>query len=367
MSRDDIKAFVETATAQYRDIIYFKHQDNLKVITINDCSPNIQKTDTILHDANDPFKMCFETFDTLEHANKEAIINQVRAASDPAMFKKEGRGKFSAVFYGPPGCGKTSTITAIAMMTGRHIVEFSFSKIKKVEQLRNILNLTFNTNLKKQDVVFVIDEIYMGKLKSRNLRKESNDSNGSDHDRTMHNDPALLAQMQHNATMQQMQQQTNMMMGALTAVVAASATKSESKEGEKGGVGIDIGSLMKSQEPPKPVEDTLTLEDVLTCMDGLSNSNGVIIIATTNYKDDLDEALVRDRRFTPFKFDYASRGDIKGILERYFDRELTAEQIASLPDVNDEICHAKIRTLSTSYYDKFDECLRRIAALRKSS
>jgi len=42
------------------------------------------------------------------------------------------------LFYGNPGCGKTSTIKAIANITQRHIININFSHIKKKSQLKKL-------------------------------------------------------------------------------------------------------------------------------------------------------------------------------------------------------------------------------------
>merc|ERR1712183_860654 len=71
------------------------------------------------------------------------------------------------LFYGDPGCGKTSTIKAIANHTQRHIVSVPLNKIKTAKEL---LNVFYNTNINYKDIpldkrLYVLEDIDAADLK----------------------------------------------------------------------------------------------------------------------------------------------------------------------------------------------------------
>ena len=53
------------------------------------------------------------------------------------------------MFYGEPGCGKSSTIKAIANHTQRHIVSVPLNKIKTAKEL---LNVFYSTRMNYVDI-----------------------------------------------------------------------------------------------------------------------------------------------------------------------------------------------------------------------
>lgn len=50
---------------------------------------------------------------------------------------------FGLLFHGPPGCGKTSCIKAIANLTKHHVVEINLKKIKTCEEFVTIIDNEF--------------------------------------------------------------------------------------------------------------------------------------------------------------------------------------------------------------------------------
>ena len=65
------------------------------------------------------------------------------------------------LFFGPPGCGKTSTIKAIARLLDRHIVNVNdIDKIKKVSDLKNIFYGDYinGRHIPTSKRIYVIDE-----------------------------------------------------------------------------------------------------------------------------------------------------------------------------------------------------------------
>ena len=86
------------------------------------------------------------------------------------------------MFYGDPGCGKTSTIKAIANHTQRHIVSVPLNKIKTAKEL---LNVFYNVKMNHKDIplnqrLYVLEDIDAADLKSvvgeRSKSKEEENS-----------------------------------------------------------------------------------------------------------------------------------------------------------------------------------------------
>lgn len=72
------------------------------------------------------------------------------------------------LFYGEPGCGKTSTIKAIANHTQRHIVAIPLNKIKTGKEL---LNVFYNVKMNYKDIplnqrLYVLEDIDCADLKN---------------------------------------------------------------------------------------------------------------------------------------------------------------------------------------------------------
>ena len=90
-------------------------------------------------------------------------------------------------------------------------------------------------------------------------------------------------------------------------------------------------------------DDDLNLGCVLSRLDGIGNYNGLILIASTNCKDNLSPALYRSGRLSPMFFDYCRRDDIINMIEYNYNIKLTREQISKLPDRTHCITPATLR------------------------
>merc|ERR1712117_574174 len=95
------------------------------------------------------------------------------------------------MFYGEPGCGKTSTIKAIANHIQRHIVSVPLNKIKTVKEL---LNVFYNTRMNYVDIpldkrLYVLEDIdaadpkdTVGERSEKDKPKEKADEDHEDKD-----------------------------------------------------------------------------------------------------------------------------------------------------------------------------------------
>lgn len=176
---------------------------------------------------------------------------------------------------GIPGAGKTSVIRAIANLTKRHIVNVNFANITTATQLKNLFY---------SDKIQVYADQSMNNLQSYHIPVnqriyviEELDGNGD-----------IVKQRSVKSTL-----------GAQSQVV----------------------------------NDELTLQEILTVLDGTMEIPGRIVIMTTNHPEMLDRALIRPGRIdVQVHFDFATRELISEMFEGYLDVPLPAHFIPRLPD-----------------------------------
>ncbi len=240
----------------------------------------------------------YETFDTIYSEHKDSIIRTVNRLTDIDYFKRTGnRQKAGFLFYGPPGCGKTSHVIALANYTKRHIIEIPLSRVKTNEEIEQILSQDKinGIEIKNSEIILLFDEI----------------------DQLNFND--LKTAM-------------NMPMTFMTGPMENS--DSPSKKNKKSDDKINLGCL-------------------LSRLDGVGNYNGLIIIATTNHIEKLPDALYRDGRLTPVYFDYCNRKDIVNIIEHNYSIKLSDSQKALLPDREQKLAYSSLK----KYIDRFENNL----------
>lgn len=72
-----------------------------------------------------------ETFEHIVSVNKKQIMNDIIRLRNKEYYMKHGmKRKKGYLFHGPPGTGKTATVTAMALMDKRHIIEIPMGRVK---------------------------------------------------------------------------------------------------------------------------------------------------------------------------------------------------------------------------------------------
>jgi len=194
------------------------------------------------------------------------------------LYKKCGMTfKAGLLFYGEPGCGKTTTIKGILKYTNRNAVIVDLSKVKTCEELESIFRM----------------RIINGKdFSSKELCYILEDCDAFDSDVIKKRD-------------------------------------SKNKETKPSDIPADVIKFMEHintttciRPPISNNNDCLNLSCILNLLDGIIELNGIMIIMTTNHPEKIDPALIRPGRFD-FKCEFkkASRETIKDMLKLKYNKD----------------------------------------------
>ena len=195
------------------------------------------------------------------------------------------------LLHGPPGCGKTSLIKAMANDTGRHIINIQLNKSVTQTQLKTLFfsdEICVYNKKTNQNELFIIPldkRIYVMEdvdaiseiLYSRNIINEKK---------------ALEDKIRQEAY-------------------------EEAKR----------AAIAKGYAPPPPPnantnenKEEITLAFVLNLLDGILETPGRIIILTSNHPEKLDEALVRPGRIDiNIHFDRCSRETVVELVDKFYE------------------------------------------------
>ena len=285
---------------------------------------NILCSEYQLNTTKDLRKNCFFT-------DVEKIVKRIDFfINNKAWYEARGIPyQLGLLFYGPPGCGKTSTIKAIARMLDRHIINVNdIDKIKKVSDLKNIFYGDYinGRHIPTNKRIYVIDEF--DKILD-NIREAP-----------INTAAAAMGVMRANLL--------NGVMGidaCDSGVISVDSDSDSRGNGSGGGGGGGSGgndtsqgqdSGKKKRKNENAVAGPVSLmkgksvvndADILTIMDGLVETSSRIIICTANDPSKISEAFKRPGRLDEhIEFTKCTRKMICDLLELFYGTKLSDEQ-----------------------------------------
>ncbi len=216
-----------------------------------------------------------KTFDNVFFDEKELLLDRLNTfMHNKPLYDRMGQPHtFGMLFHGAPGCGKTSTIKAIANLTSRNVVNVSLSLIKTYKELRDVFFTSSyeSINLEFDNKIIVLEDIDC--MADVILARDAVDKN-----------PRAMVDGNVSA---------DMIANAITR-----ANKDEKKESNAG----------------------ITLSELLNLLDGVLEQPGRMIIITTNHVDRIDPALLRFGRVDlKIEFKLCSLSVVRDITRHFFD------------------------------------------------
>jgi chaperone BCS1 len=225
-----------------------------------------------------------KSFSNLFFEGKDLILNRIdNYTNNIEQYNKVGiPHTLGFLFYGAPGCGKTSTIKAIANYTKRTIISIN---MKHLENINTLIKL-FNHDLVQTSKI---------PLKKRLYVFEEIDCHNSFFSRTIDNeDNCKKEQIKIN----------------LTSEDTKSLKLKEKEEQNK----ISVGSLLE-------------------VLDGIIESEDRICIFTTNHIEKIDSAFLRPGRIDVImEFKKLRKVDIQSLFKLWFNKSIPDKDFNNIKD-----------------------------------
>jgi hypothetical protein len=241
------------------------------------------------------------------------------------------------VMWGLPGCGKTSTIKAIANETKRHIFNVLLSEVKTREALKNLFfndtvlvndgEMTQTLHIPVRNRIYIIEDI--DAMDSVVLKRSGSAAVGS-----------------------------GSAASASGSAVAKDPRKTELEN-------FLPASVLKADEV-----DKLDLATLLNVLDGVRETPGRIIILSTNHPERLDDALLRPGRFDlQIHFKKHSRAVLQEHVADFYEVPLTEAEVTALsaPSLHEKWTPAEVSQVLFRYMDDRAEAIRVLAEEDPSS
>ncbi len=238
-------------------------------------NPNNERSD------KDPATIYLDrTFDKFISKHKKTIINAIenfkKANDGVSLFNGFGTFNLGIMLFGIPGTGKTSLVKAICNLIDRDAIVIDMRKIKTKQSFENLFSDHHN-------YIYVLDEF---DCVSGVISRDNNENNDN-------------VECKKENEKDKLQIEYLKLLEIQSKTTDSSINKTLTQD------------LEKIKKNMSDIENRLTIDTILTVLDGINEMRGRFIIATTNYINRIDSALLREGRF-----------DLKIKLEQYDKDEI---------------------------------------------
>lgn len=239
-----------------------------------------------------------KTFDNIFFTEKPKLLTKLQFFLDNKdIYSYRGVPyNLGLLFYGQPGCGKTSCIKAIANITRRHVFEINLNRIRTCGDFVDVITNEF------------IDGKYVP-IDRRLIVLEDIDCMDD-----IVLDRELLGERDNTAD----QDSVKIPLPAPPRPPLMAQDRSDSNDDHN-----SRSEFNKYMKEKYKADDRLTLGCILNTIDGVLEQHGRIMIISSNYPDKLDKALVRPGRID-IKIDFTKCTSemIVEMLEYFFRTKL---------------------------------------------
>ena len=217
--------------------------------------------------------------------------------------------------HGLPGTGKTSFIKALAHHTNRHLISLSFKTIKTRRQLMQFFfEDRYSSDNKKHSIGFSNKIIVI----------EDIDAQGD-----------IVLDRSNKKTDNEANNDANKQLSTIINCLIDGNNSDDSKE--KNNDGVVTNYKTKTYGPNnytyKPDDDAITLDDILTLWDGIKETDGRILIISSNHYDKLDPALRRPGRIDiDLEMKLLSRNVIQEIYKHLYGTILSENKLKKIKE-----------------------------------
>ena len=286
----DPQLFINECISSYTEYTKLLNNENIIYHFIYlglDEKKELKFSQELLCDFNDKNNILYENFDNLKHEYVDFFKAEINNLHDDEYYKRTGmKRKKSYLFYGKPGVGKTSSVTAIALYDKRHIITIPASIIQTNSEFNKLMDIKEINGIKimSSNKILLFEEIDIGFKKHKRIDNDENNGVNIDNKNTNTND-----------------------------------LNNEQKQ-------IVINTNSTNSEKTKTHNNNeLSLDTILSRFDGIGNYNKLVIIATTNCIEKLDDSLKRELRLTPIEFKFLRIIDVVELVEKYFIGKISEE------------------------------------------
>lgn len=297
--------------------------------------------------------------------------------NNPEWYTKKGIPyTFGLLIHGEPGCGKTSMCKVISNMTKRHIISIKLSDHTTKRQLHNLffderIIIEKPGNVQEQLIipinkrVFLIEDIDC--MTDIVLDRNSIMNKDIIHVKEEMHDDGITSFMNTNNSDDDCEYSTTI--GGLQDQLSLERMKNENIKSLDTRIYTKKETNKKKEEQKKEeqikkkednLDDKLTLSYLLNLLDGVLETPGRVLIMTTNYKQNLDKALIRPGRIDlDIDFKLCTNETIKEMIYHFYDT-LEKDYLDNIQFMDNMYTPAEIYQIMFNNMNKPEETINKL-------